>query len=157
MSVNLRAVVIEPGEDDYLEEAWELKERIRRSEGILKQRKGFFADSYRRAKVHAIIIDGELGGFTAVRPDGYILFLAIDARYRGKGLGRQLIERVAKNHETVTCHARATNEQALKFYQSVGFEAERHIEGYYEDGGDAYYLRLGGEGGITDRISEILR
>lgn len=157
MSVNLEAVVVEPGNDDHLEAAWQLKERIRRTEGVLKQRRAFFADSYRRSKIHLIFVNDDLAGFTAVRPDGYILFLAIGAEYRGRGLGRRLVARVASEHDTVTCHARATNQQALAFYRSVGFETKRRIENYYEDGGDAYFLQLGSGSGITDRISEILR
>lgn len=157
VSVNLEAVVVEPGADDHLEAAWQLKERIRRTEGVLKQRRAFFADSYRRSKAHLIFVNDDLAGFAAVRPDGYILFLAIGAEYRGRGLGRRLVARVATEHDSVTCHARVTNQQALEFYQSVGFEIQRRIENYYEDGGDAYFLQLGSEVGLTDRISDFLR
>jgi ribosomal protein S18 acetylase RimI-like enzyme len=57
----------------------------------------------------------------------------------------------------VTCHARASNERALGFYEHLGFEVSRHIENYYEDGGDAYYLKLGEGGGITKKLSEFVR
>ena len=153
MSVTLERRTIPPGEDEYLQEAWELKELIRDTESLLKQRWGFFADAYQRARVHVLLADGDVIGFAAVRLDGYILFLAVDPEFRGQGFGRRLVARVAENHDSVSCHARATNEGALAFYRAVGFEVERHIDRYYEDGGDAYFLRLGQEG-LTDKLSQ---
>lgn len=157
MSVNVEARFVEAGSDEYLEEAWELKEQIRRSEGVLKQRWTFFSDAYRRARVHALLVDDELVGFAAVRQDGYLLFLAVDEEHRKDGLGKRLVAYVADKHDTVTCHARVTNENALAFYESLGFERKRRIDGYYEDGGDAYYLKLGDSSGITSRLSELFR
>ncbi len=159
MSVTVDTRAIEGGDDTLVDEAWNLKERIRRNEGVLKQRRGFFTDAYRRAKVYALVEPGyedeSLIGFAATRRDGYILFLAVDPEYRGEGFGRRLIAAVADDHNTVTCHARATNENALAFYRHLGFEIERRIENYYEDRGDAYYLRLG-DGGLASRLSRFV-
>jgi len=157
VSVTVETRTVGPGADDYLEDAWELKERIRRSEGVLKQRRGFFADAYRRSSVHVLLADEELVGFAAVRRDGYVLFLAIATEYRGQGFGERLIGHVAEEHDSITCHARASNEAALGFYESLGFEIRRRIDTYYEDGGDAYYLKLGEDTGLTNRISDMLR
>ena len=157
MSVNIDVQCVGPGNDDYLDAAWRLKERIRRTDGVLKQRRGFFSDAYRRSTVHVLLEDGELIGFAAVRRDGYILFLAVAAERRGEGFGQQLVARVAQDHDTVTCHARASNEQALGFYERMGFDIKRRIDNYYEDSGDAYYLKLGEESGITQRLSEFMR
>lgn len=157
MSVNVDSRIVPPGDEEYLGDAWRLKERIRRSEGVLKQRRGFFTDAYRRSTVHLYLSDGDLVGFATVRRDGYILFLAVSPDYRGEGFGQRLVARVAEEHGTVTCHARASNEAALKFYESLGFEIKRRIEGYYEDGGDAYYLKLGDDESITKRLSELVR
>ncbi len=156
VSVNVETAVVEPGDDSYVDAAWQLKEQIRHADGVLRQRWQFFSDAYKRARVHILFADEEVIGFAAVRLDGYILFLAVSPDYREEGLGRMLIARVAENHDSVSCHARASNEEALRFYETVGFEVERHIERYYEDGGDAYFLRLGKEG-IADRISEFFR
>ncbi|PSQ16864.1 GNAT family N-acetyltransferase [Halobacteriales archaeon QS_8_69_26] len=161
MSVTLDIREVEPGNEDYEQQAWELKETIRKREGVLKQRRGFFSDAYRRSTVHVAIETGQdgerLAGFSAVRRDGYILFLAVDPEFRGRGLGKQLIARVAENHATVTCHARTTNENALKFYEHLGFEVKRRIDNYYEDGGGAYYLKHGSDGGLAQRLSEFMR
>ncbi|OAQ54015.1 N-acetyltransferase GCN5 [Natrinema mahii] len=157
MSVNIDSRVVAPGSDDFVDDAWELKEEIRREEGVLKQRYDFFTDAYRRSKVHCYVRDGELIGFAAVRRDGYILFLAVAPRYRSEGIGKRLVARVADDHETITCHARTSNENALQFYEHLGFEIKRRIDDYYEDGGDAYYLKLGSDVGITDKISDLIR
>jgi ribosomal-protein-alanine N-acetyltransferase len=164
VSVDITDCVVEAGSDEYVDTAWELKERIRREEDVLKQRRGFFTDAYRRATVH-LLFAGEHGtgssdsliGFAAVRRDGYILFLAVDFEHRGEGFGHRLMATVANEHDTVSCHARATNEDAIGFYEHIGFEIQRHIENYYEDGGAAYYLKLGDSSSLTDRISSFMR
>ncbi|SEH15313.1 Ribosomal protein S18 acetylase RimI [Natronorubrum sediminis] len=157
MSVNIDSRVVPPGNDDLVDAAWQLKEEINRQEGVLKQRRNFFSDAFRRSTVHCYVQEGELVGFAAVRRDGYILFLAVSPKLRGEGIGKQLIARVAADNDTITCHARTSNENALQFYEHLGFEIKRRIDDYYEDGGDAYYLKLGSDVGITDKISDLMR
>jgi len=159
VSVNVDTRIVGPGSDEYVDDAWRLKERIREREGVLKQRRGFFVDAYRRSTVYLLVeepsTDERLIGFAATRRDGYILFLAIDEEYRGQGFGRQLVSAAAAEHKSVTCHARATNRDAIEFYQHICFEVERRVSNYYEDGGDAYYLRLGDEG-LASKISKFV-
>ena len=158
MSINIQRLEVGPGNDEYIERAWRLKERIRRSEGVLRQRKNFFRNAYERSTVYlyADRSHDRLIGFAAVRRDGYILFLAVDEDYQGQGFGERLVASVAEDHNSVSCHARTTNEGALKFYQQLGFEIQRRIDGYYEDGGDAYYLQLGDDEGIRERLARLL-
>jgi len=157
VSVKVDIRVVGAGSDEFIEEAWDLKESIRDGDGVLKQRRSFFTDAYQRSTVHVAFCDGDLVGFAAARRDGYILFLAVAPAHRGEGLGEQLVARVADDHSTVTCHARTTNENALQFYEHLGFEIKRRIDNYYEDGGDAYYLKLGSDAGIAERLSDIIR
>ena len=145
------------GEDRHEADAWALKERIRREEGVLKQRRGFFRDAYKRADCRLLFVDDELAGFVTARRDGYILFLAVSPAFRGEGYGERLVAAVARDHDSVTCHARATNEAALSFYRHIGFETVRRIDGYYEDGGDAYYLKLGQDRSLSEKLSEFVR
>lgn len=159
MSVHVERRTVNPGQTDFVDEAWELKERIRREDGVLRQRRSFFQNAYRRSTVYLYVDrsrDDHLVGFAAVRRDGYILFLAVDESYRDEGFGKRLVARVAEDNRTVTCHARTTNDDALEFYQQLGFEIKRRIESYYEDGGDAYYLTLGEDTGIRDRLARLL-
>ncbi|WP_255149200.1 GNAT family N-acetyltransferase [Halorarius halobius] len=159
MSVNIELRVIGRGDEDLVGDAWDLKERIRAEEGVLRQRRGFFTDAYRRSTVYALIEPGArdtLVGFAATRRDGYILFLAVHPDYRGEGFGRRLVAEVADDYSSVTCHARTTNEAALDFYEEVGFEIQRRVDNYYEDNGDAYYLRLG-ENSLKEKLSRFMR
>ncbi len=159
VSVPVETSVVPSRDDRYVEEAWELKERIRQEEGVLKQRRPFFVEAYRRGTCHLIIdpIEEKLVGFATTRSGGYLLFLAVSPEYRGQGFGRELVSAVAEEYGTITCHARVTNETALDFYDHLGFEIVRRIESYYEDGGDAYYLRLGERQGITSRLFGLFR
>ncbi|MDZ7746364.1 MAG: N-acetyltransferase [Halobacteriales archaeon] len=156
MSAIVELRVIGQGDDTFVEDAWALKERIRGEEGVLRQRRGFFTDAYTRSQSFALIeqsLDEErLVGFASVRRDGYILFLAVAPGERGEGHGKRLVAAVAEEYGTVTCHARTSNENALDFYRSIGFDIVRKIDNYYEDYGDAYYLRLG-EDSFTEKLS----
>jgi len=159
VSVNVERRVVEPGDTDHVEQAWQLKERIRERDGVLRQRRRFFENAYKRSTVY-LFVDrtnrGKLVGFAAVRRDGYILFLAVDNEYQNEGFGEALVARVAEDYGSVTCHARSTNRDAIRFYQHIGFTIQRRIDDYYEDGGDAYYLKLGEEDGLTERLSKLL-
>jgi ribosomal protein S18 acetylase RimI-like enzyme len=160
VSINVQRQVVDAGDDTGVADAWDLKESIRQSEGVLRQRRGFFRNAYRRSTVYRYVDRGDhdrLLGFAAVRRDGYILFLAVDPAYRGEGFGERLVANVVRDYGNVTCHARATNEDALAFYQHLGFDIRRRIDGYYEDGGDAFYLKLGEDQSIRDRLRDLLR
>ncbi|WP_336037829.1 GNAT family N-acetyltransferase [Halobacterium yunchengense] len=157
MSVTVDEEVVPPGDDEHLDDAWELKERIREDEALLKQRRGFFANAYRRSSVYCFLDGDNLVGFAAARSDGYILFLAVAPEYRGDGFGERLVAAVAEDAGKASCHARTSNDNAVSFYQHLGFTIEREIANYYEDGEGAYYLRLGDRARIRDRISELLR
>jgi len=158
VSVNIQRQVVNPGSDTYVESAWELKERIRESDGVLRQRKNFFTNAYTRSTVYLFAdrTNNKLVGFAAVRRDGYILFLAVDETYRGEGFGKRLVANVAEDYGSVTCHARSTNREALDFYRALGFRVKRRIDNYYEDGGDAFYLQLGEDDSIRDRLANLL-
>jgi ribosomal protein S18 acetylase RimI-like enzyme len=158
VSVNVESLVVDRGDDDYVDAAWDLKESIRQEEGVLRQRRGFFRDAYRRSRTYLYVdrTRDRLIGFAAVRGDGYILFLAVAHGYRDHGFGKRLVARVADDYGGVTCHARATNDEAIGFYRHLGFEVRRRIDNYYEDGGDAYYLKLG-EASIRDKLAGFLR
>jgi len=157
VSVNVESRVVDRGDDGSVDAAWQLKERIRQEDGVLRQRRGFFRDAYRRSRVYVYVdrTTNTLVGFAAVRSDGYVLFLAVDEGYRGHGFGKRLIARVSEDFGSVTCHARTTNDGAIAFYEHLGFDVRRRIDNYYEDGGDAFYLSLGDDS-IRAKLSKLL-
>jgi ribosomal protein S18 acetylase RimI-like enzyme len=157
VSVNVEMCEDAPGSTEYAEDAWNLKEHIREREGVLKQRRAFFIDAYRRAHDHLLFEEDELVGFASVRRDGYILFLAVAPERRDEGHGKRLVAAAVRDHDSVSCHARATNDAALSFYDHLDFEIQRRISNYYEDGGDAYYLRLGDGSSLREKFAEFFR
>jgi ribosomal protein S18 acetylase RimI-like enzyme len=136
VSATVESRVVDAGDDAYVDDAWALKESIRREEGVLRQRRGFFRDAYRRSTVYLFLESGpvdteRLIGFAAVRRDGYILFLAVADGYRDEGFGERLIARVADDHSSVTCHARSTNESAIVLYRHLAFGIKRRIDNFF--------------------------
>jgi len=67
---------------------------------------------------------------------GHLSLLAVDARYRRRGLGRQLVAwmlasaRVA-GLATIHVEMRTTNLTARAFYRALGFEDAGVVAGYY--------------------------
>lgn len=140
---SLSLTVVPEDSDNYVNQAWGLKEKIRRQQDILKQEEEFFLEAFTDVRVYCLLDErDELRGFAAVRDNGYILFLAVDPSLQGEGHGRELIKLVANDYPVVTCHVRTTNETAVGFYQRLGFHIARQNRNYYADGGNAHYLTL---------------
>lgn len=69
--------------------------------------------------------------------------LAISARARGQGLGSGLLERserhaVERGCSRLRLEVRIDNEVAIGLYERRGYRRFGHIEGFYEDGSDAW-------------------
>lgn len=145
------------GDSSYIDEAWGLKEKIRREEGYLCQTWDFFSRAYTKNTGHLYLENG-INGFATVRSDGYILFLAVAPEHRGKGLGRSLIQHIQDSHDHIACHARESNQNAIDFYTHLGFDVDRYIESYYQNGDSAYYLKkdMGPQDTITSKISDVI-
>ncbi|MDZ7689108.1 MAG: N-acetyltransferase [Halobacteriales archaeon] len=152
----------------HLDEVWELKQQIRRKEGYLCQTWDFFSSSYKNNTAHVILDGGDertnggrgeerVVGFCVVRGDGYILFLGIASDYRGRGLGRTLVEKAGEDHNVLTCHARASNENAVGFYKHLGFEVDRYVDSYYQNGEDAVYMSRDDSVSLRSKITDALK
>lgn len=131
---------VPPGSDEYAGAVWELKERIRRLEGLLDQRRPFFDAQYRQSSCYLAVVAGDVVGFAVVRPDGYLSLLGVAPGHRRRGIGSRLLARAVDDHPALACHVRATNGDAVGFYAGHGFVVERRVPGYYRDGTDAYLL-----------------
>lgn len=158
---------VPPGSDERAGAVWELKERIRRLEGLLDQRRAFFDATYRQSRCYLAVTVGDGGvggteavargltevvGFALVRPDGYLSLLGVAPARREHGLGSRLLDRVVDDHPGVGCHVRATNDRALGFYLERGFLVDGVESAYYRDGTDAY--RLVRDPGRADGVAD---
>lgn len=145
---------VPPGSDERATDVWACKERIRRLEGLLVQRRPVFDAIYRQARGHlAVTVPGDdVAGFALVQPDGYLSLLGVGPEYRRRGLGGRLLGRVLAAHPAAECHVRTTNERALGFYLDHDFLVDRRVPGYYRDGTDAYRLVRDPDraGGVAD-------
>lgn len=79
--------------------------------------------------------DGEVAGFAVWQelPGGEaeLLNLAVDPRKRRRGAGRALVE--AMGGRRAWLEVRASNEGAIRFYESLGFERRGVRRSYYRD------------------------
>lgn len=129
------------GRVDYIDKAWSLKEEIREEDGVLRQPRVFFRSAYAENISHLYLnTENDIVGFGVVRPDGYIPLLGVKSEFRNQGIGKRLIERMHDGREEVSCHTRVSNEGAVEFYRSIGFQVVSYIDSYYASGDPAYYL-----------------
>ncbi|MBM4294094.1 MAG: ribosomal-protein-alanine N-acetyltransferase [Deltaproteobacteria bacterium] len=78
---------------------------------------------------------------------GEIDSIAIDERYRHFGIARKLVQTILndfkqKGIKKFSLEVRTTNESAILFHKSMGFEVEKVYNNYYDDGADAYLMTL---------------
>lgn len=99
--------------------------------------------------------DNELVGVVVCKIDehrsgrtrGYIGMLAVDKRYRKRGLALKLVstvlERMAKMGTVDECvlEAEVSNQGALSLYRRLGFLRTKLLHNYYLSGSDAFRLK----------------
>ncbi len=78
----------------------------------------------------------------AILNEAHITLLAIDASYRGQGLGQMLLYALLvsahrRQMEWATLEVRISNQTAILLYQRFGFEQVGQRPGYYQDTGEA--------------------
>lgn len=82
-----------------------------------------------------------------------IISIAVSEKYRGCGIGRQLMVNCLSTHvgtkETLRLHVRTTNVNAIALYESLGFVKDNLIAGYYVNPDcDAHEMKYT-QGGVT--------
>ena len=78
---------------------------------------------------------------------GYIAMLAVDKRYRNRGIGSYLVRKgieamVRSGCSEIMLETEASNKGALSLYTRLGFVKDDKMVKYYLNGGDAYRLKL---------------
>jgi ribosomal-protein-alanine N-acetyltransferase len=76
--------------------------------------------------------------FRFLAGEGELMRIAVLPEFRGKGLSRKLMDRLAessakKNAPDLTLEVRAGNTVAINLYQAYGFKAEAVRKGYYHN------------------------
>lgn len=77
---------------------------------------------------------------------GHIIAIAVEPKYRRQGIGRALMKsatHVLKSHgaQELFLEVRASNKDAIEFYEKLGFRRAQVIPKYYADGEDGVLLR----------------
>ncbi|XP_022112372.1 N-alpha-acetyltransferase 30 [Pieris rapae] len=78
---------------------------------------------------------------------GYIAMLAVDKKYRKRGIGSKLVQKAIQvmiddNADEVVLETEITNKPALKLYENLGFVRDKRLFRYYLNGVDALRLKL---------------
>ena len=92
-------------------------------------------------------IVGFVFGILLSRTEARILMLAVDHRFRGRGLGSVLYREfhrqcALKGVRSVTLEVRVSNQAAIRFYERMGFQLTGRVSGYYTNGEDAFRMHL---------------
>eukprot|EP00538_Stauroneis_constricta_P000923 CAMPEP_0119549406 /NCGR_PEP_ID=MMETSP1352-20130426/3103_1 /TAXON_ID=265584 /ORGANISM="Stauroneis constricta, Strain CCMP1120" /LENGTH=307 /DNA_ID=CAMNT_0007594943 /DNA_START=102 /DNA_END=1022 /DNA_ORIENTATION=- len=74
---------------------------------------------------------------------GHVTSLAVLHEYRRQGLANELMKQLHFQLNTKTCglHVRKSNHAAYKLYENDGYEINKIIPSYYQDGEDAYFMK----------------
>ncbi len=88
---------------------------------------------------------GYIAGITSWK-EGHIVSLAVLPSWRNKGIATELVEElcnVFRNHSKrrVKLEVRVNNRAAINLYGKLGFEKQRIVKNYYENGEDAVMMK----------------
>lgn len=78
------------------------------------------------SEVYVCTEKGEIVGFIGLEDD-YIAGLFVDREYRGRGIGKRLVDHVKKRRSRLTLHVFMKNKRAVQFYRREGFSAPAQI------------------------------
>lgn len=78
---------------------------------------------------------------------GYIAMLAVDHKFRHRGIGSRLAQRVIDRMKEAGCaevslETEIDNRGAIHLYENLGFVRDERLVRYYLNGGDAFRLKL---------------
>ena len=106
--------------------------------GDLAEIEGHLAAQYLPAvRLHVAHLDGELVGFAGTS-QGVLEMVFVDARYRGRGVGRALLDHAIREAGVNSVDVNEQNEQAVGFYERFGFRTVGRSE--FDEAGRPYPL-----------------
>lgn len=114
-------------------------------EALYRELHDEWPDGFMVAELDGVVI-GFLVLVITLEGEGRVFALAVDARYRGKGVGRQLLKVAFRTLRKlligfVRLEVRVGNQVAQRLYRSMGFMEIGFIPFYYKDGEGALVMR----------------
>lgn len=101
--------------------------------------------SYTGSPLFLVALDGNrvLGYILGTR-SGVIVSIAVDPKYRRKGLGKALLDALLDRIKIprIKLTVRVGNRGAQRFYIKMGFKPRKKIPKYYENGEDAILMSM---------------
>ena len=93
------------------------------------------------AKYIVAEVDGQVvgyGGIWLIIDEGHVTNIAVDEKYRNKGIGSKIMEGliqlcIDRNIVSMTLEVRKSNEAAKALYKKFGFKEYGIRKGYYQD------------------------
>jgi ribosomal-protein-alanine N-acetyltransferase len=93
------------------------------------------------AKYIVAEVDGQVvgyGGIWLIIDEGHVTNIAVDEKYRGKGIGSKILEGLIqlcrdRNMTAMTLEVRKSNVIAQSLYKKYGFKEYGIRKGYYQD------------------------
>lgn len=84
-------------------------------------------------------------GVVSVPAVARVLVLVVEEDHQRRGIGGALLEEFTRRFvrggvDRVRLEVRKSNDDAIRFYESYGFEVEGVIPAHYQDGEDAYVM-----------------
>jgi len=80
-------------------------------------------------------------GIEKILDEVHIINMAIHPDYRGKGIGKRLMQHVLNDEDVFFLEVRISNESAKNIYEKYGFKVIDIRKSYYADGEDAFVMR----------------
>lgn len=88
--------------------------------------------------------DGKVVGYIGIEKvldEEHIINMAVDPGYRGKGVGKRLMQHVLNDEDVFFLEVRVSNQTAKSIYEHYGFKVIDTRKQYYADGEDALVMR----------------
>lgn len=83
-------------------------------------------------------------GIEKISGEMHIINMAVQPDFRGKGIGKKLLEKALSPKDVVFLEVRVSNLPAQKIYEHFGFKNVGIRKNYYQDNGEnAYIMRRG--------------
>lgn len=114
---------------------------------VVRQLYDISGDYFIVAKEDNKILGYALGGLNTKEKKGWILSLGVHSEARGKGLGKQLTEKLisvlkAENIKEIALTVYPDNESAIRIYKSLGFQGDAVLDNYFLDNEDRIIMTL---------------